>query len=127
MKKRIVWLCVVLAAFVMSAVIFADAADDYRVIKNAVKKPDASLSGKGGAQWFKIVVTGKNGSKEDVRISLPVSLVEMVIDNCSEKELRIDGDCRVDIRKIWRELKQAGPLALVEIEEDGETVKIWLE
>ena len=29
--------------------------------------------------------------------------------------------------RIWNDLKAAGPLALVEVEDQGETVKIWLE
>lgn len=127
MKKRIVVLSVCLFVFVLAAALFAAAADDYKVIKNAVKSSDASASVRSSAQWFKIVVTGKSGAKEEVKISLPVSLVELMINNCSEEELKIDHNRQIDIKKIWSELKKAGPLALVEIEDHGETVKIWLE
>ncbi len=127
MKKRIVALSVFLVVFVLTIALFAAAADDYKVIKNAVKNPDNSASGRKNVQWFKIVVTEKNGAKEEVKISLPISLVEMIINACPEEKFEVDHGCRIDIRKIWNELKKAGPLALVEIEDHGETVKIWFE
>lgn len=127
MKKRIVALSVFLVVFVLAGALFAAAADDYKVIKKAVKGSESSRSGQNNVQCFKIVVTEKGGVKEEVKISLPVSLVEMVINACPEEKLELDHGCRIDIRKIWKELKKAGPLALVEIEDHGETVKIWIE
>lgn len=72
-------------------------------------------------------MTDKDGNKEKVKISLPISLVEMMISACPEEKFKIENDCQIDIRKIWNELKKAGPLALVEVEDHGETVKIWFE
>ena len=126
MKKRIVVLGVCLVAFFLAVALFA-AADDYKVIKNAVKGHEIPAASGKNAQWFKIVVTGKSGAREEVKITLPVSLVEMMIAACPEEKFKVDHDCQVDIRKIWDELKKAGPLALIEIEEHGETVKIWFE
>jgi len=127
MKKRIVVLAIGLVVFVLAAALFATAADDYKVIKNAVKSSEASATGQKSAQWFKILVTGKNGEAEKVKISLPISLVEMMINACPEEKFKVDHGCQIDIRKIWNELKKAGPLALVEVEDHGETVKIWFE
>jgi hypothetical protein len=62
-----------------------------------------------------------------VKISLPISLVEMMINACPEEKFKVDNGCQIDIKKIWNELKKSGPLALVEVEDHGETVKIWLE
>ena len=78
-------------------------------------------------QWFKILVTNKDGDKEKVKISLPISLVEIMINSCPEEEFKVDHGCHIDISKVWNELKKAGPLALVEVEDHGETVKIWFE
>jgi hypothetical protein len=127
MKKRIVVLSVCLVVFVWAAVLFAASADDYKVIKNAVKSSDTSASGQKNAQWFKIVVTGKAGTREEVKISLPISLVEIMVEACAEENFEVDHGCRIDIKKIWNELKKAGPLAMIEVEEHGETVKIWFE
>lgn len=127
MKKRIVALGIWLVVFVLTTALFAASADDYKVIKKAVNGPAASAAGQKNAKWFKIVVTGKAGTREEVKISLPISLVEMMIDACAEEKFTVDHGCRIDIRKIWNELKKAGPLALVEVEDHGETVKIWFE
>ena len=131
MKKRIVLISVCLVVFlfgfVVSAGLFAEAADDYKVIKNAVKSPASSRAGQKSVQWFKILVTGRNGDHEKVKITLPVSLVEMMMNACPEKRFKIDHGCQIDIRKVWNDLKAAGPLALVEVEDHDETVKIWFE
>jgi hypothetical protein len=127
MKKRIVALSIGLAVFILAAALFAGASDDYKVIKNAVKSSETSASGQKSVQWFKILVTEKDGSKEKVKISLPISLVELMINACPEEDFKIEHGCHIDIKKVWSELKKAGPLALVEVEDHGETVKIWFE
>jgi hypothetical protein len=127
MKRRIVALGFWLVVFVLASALFAAAADDYRIIKNAVKSSEISASGQKSVQWFKILVTDKAGDKEKVKISLPISLVEMMISACPEEKFKVDNGCQIDIKKIWNELKKAGPLALVEVEDHGETVKIWFE
>ena len=127
MRKNTFWLVALLVGSLMAAGLFAGNADDYQVIKNAVKKSQAAPVGAKNLQWFKIVVTGKDGSGENVRISLPVSLVELMLNACPEKKFNVEHGCEIDIQKVWNDLKAAGPLALVEIEDHGETVKIWLE
>ncbi|MCJ7523793.1 MAG: hypothetical protein MUP71_01060 [Candidatus Aminicenantes bacterium] len=127
MKRIFAGLTVLLISFGMVAGIFAEAADDYKVIKNAIKSPESSRAGQKSVQWFKILVVGKDGDHEKVKITLPVSLVEMMINACPEKRFKIDHGCQIDIRKVWNDLKAAGPLALVEVEDHDETVKIWFE
>ncbi|MBN2346629.1 MAG: hypothetical protein JXO51_09600 [Candidatus Aminicenantes bacterium] len=126
MKKGFVGLFAMLLAVVLVSGLMASSAEDYKVIKNAVQNPEKAKGVK-GVQWFKILVTGKGQGGEKVKITLPVSLVEIMLDACPDKEFRIDGDCRIDLQRIWKELKAAGPLALVEVENHGEIVKIWLE
>jgi hypothetical protein len=131
MKKRIsvlsIGLAVLLLAFAMTAGLFASAADDYKVIKNAVKGPETAKAGQKGVQWFKILVVGKDGDDEKVNITLPISLVEIMIKACPDKRFHVEHGCEIDIQKVWSDLKAAGPLALVEVVDHGETVKIWLE
>jgi hypothetical protein len=131
MKKRIavlsVGLVVFLIASVMAAGLFANPADDYKVIKNAVKSSESSGAGQNDVRWLKIVVSGKDGNMGNVKISLPLSLVEMMINACPEEKFKLEHGCQIDIRKIWNELKKAGPQALIEVEDHGETVKIWFE
>ncbi len=124
MKKGICVLLAVLLAAVAALGLFASAADDYKVVRNAVHNPETGRA----AQWFKIVVSGKSGKAGNVKITLPVSLVEIMMNATPDKELHVDGDCGIDLKRVWNDLKKAGPMSLVELEtEDGETVKIWLE
>jgi len=126
MKKGIVGLIVLLLAAVLAAGLFASSAEDYKVIKNAVSGPQAPKAGQ-KAQWFKILVVGKDKEGEKVKITLPVSLMEIIMNASPEKKFHVENGCEIDIRRVWNELKAAGPLALVEVEDHEETVKIWLE
>ncbi len=127
MKKNTFWLVALLVGSLMAVALFAGSADDYQVIKNAVRKSQATPVGGKNLQWFKIVVTGKEGAGENVKITLPVSLVEMMLNSCQEKKFNVEHGCEIDLRKVWNDLKAAGPMSLVEIADHGETVKIWLE
>jgi hypothetical protein len=127
MKKKIFWLVMVLLGAVLTAGLHAGAADDYHVIKNAVKRSAAAAPDAKHVQWFKLVVTGKGNDKEKVKLTLPVSLIEMMVNSCSQEKFHATGNHEIELRRVWADLKQAGPQALVEIEDGDETVKIWLE
>lgn len=122
MKKIAVWMVMVLMA---SALAFAAAADDYQVIKNAVKGPSAS--GAKAPLFFKIEVRDRKSGHDDVKITLPVALVEIMLEAGGEEKIKLDCGRCVDLKKIWASLKAAGPLALVQVEDKDATVKIWLE
>lgn len=122
MKRIAVWTVMVLLA---SALAFAAAADDYKVIKNAVK--GAAASDAKAPLYFKIEVKDRKGGHDDVKITLPLSLVEIMLDACGEEKIKLDCGRNVDLKKVWESLKAAGPLALVQVEDKDATVKIWLE
>lgn len=122
MKKIAFWMVMVL---LVSTLAFAAAADDYRVIKNAVK--GASTSGAKSPLFFKIEVRDLKNGNDDVKITLPVSLVEIMLEASGEEKIKLDCGRSVDLKKIWASLKAAGPLALVQVEDKDATVKIWLE
>ena len=126
MKKGIVGLLIFSLALVLAIGLFASTNDDYKVIKNAVQSPETPHAGK-KAQWFKILVVGKDKDGENVKITLPISLVEVMINACPDKKFHIEDGCQIDIRRVWNDLKAAGPLALVVVEDHEESVKIWLE
>ena len=117
----------VLVGSVLAAALFAAAADDYKVIKNAVKSAEASAPEREKRAVVQDRGDRQEREKEKVKITLPVSLVEMMINACSEEKFQAAGHHEIDLRRVWDDLKKAGPLALVEIEDEGETVKIWFE
>ncbi len=38
-----------------------------------------------------------------------------------------DGECDIDLKALFAELKKVGPMALIEIEDEGALIKVWLE
>ena len=124
MKKGICVLLVALLAAAMAPGLFASAADDYKVVRNAVRNQGTGRD----SQWFRIVVAGKTGNAGVEKITLPVDLLDSVLNATPYKTFHVDNGCGIDIKRVWNDLKKAGSMSLVEIEsEDGETVRIWRE
>jgi len=126
MKKITIF---VLLAFVLSlapAHMLMANDSDLQAIKKAVKKnpkidPDQEV------KWFKVLITDTRTKQDKVKITLPISLIELILE-ADHDHFRIDRDeYDVDIREIFRELKKAGPMAIIEICEDGELIKVWFE
>jgi hypothetical protein len=121
----------VLIAFVLGVflpnLLLADSKDDIQAIKKAVKKnPDYKVGEE--VKWFKVLVTDNKTKKDKVKITLPISLIETLLKCVDEDDLKIDTDkCDIDLKELFAELKRLGPTVLIEINEDGETVKIWFE
>ena len=101
---------------------------DLQVIRQAVRENPRSQSGQ-EVKWFKLVVYDARTKKDKVRITLPVELVEWIFKVVEEeKDLRVNcGGKRLDVRKLWRELKKLGATSLIEIYDEGEVLKVWLE
>ena len=100
---------------------------DIQAIKKAVKKNPNFRKGD-EAMWLKVLITEDDTDKVKVKITLPLKLVELFIKATEGKDLQIDHEgCDIDLGELFAELKRAGPMALIEVYEDGETIKIWLE
>lgn len=122
MKKNLMLVLIVIAAFLVSAVpAFGDSSDDYKVIKNAVKS-------KGGEPtWFKLTVYDKKAKKVKVTMKFPLALFDMFAECIDEEEIKIKGKKDVTLKKLLKVLKENGPLTLIEIDEEDELVKLWIE
>lgn len=128
MKRKTV---IVFVLFVMSMVLanflLAEKEDDFQAIKKAVKENPKYEEGK-EAKWFKILVQDAKTKKDKVKITLPLSLVEVFLKIGYNKHLKIDrDDLDIDLMELFAELKKIGPMALIEVYEDDNIVKIWLE
>jgi hypothetical protein len=115
-------------SLVCSVFAFAEDGEDIQTIKKAVKADPAADPGK-PAQWFKVLVSDSRTGRDKVRISLPISLVEVMVkfaDN--ERHLKLDRDeIDINLAEMFAELKKLGPMMFIEVYEEDETVKIWLE
>jgi flagellar basal body-associated protein FliL len=129
MKKiMIVALVVVVAAvFVVSAFGMTERTDDFQAIKKAVKENPQAVPGQ-PAKWFKLLVTDARTGQEKVKITLPLSVMDIVA-NCvdlKDVEMRHPG-CHLDLGELFKELKAAGPMMFLEVQEDDAVIKLWLE
>lgn len=123
MKKQVmIPLAMIFLLMFIGADLTGNSADDYKVIKKAVKSKKISKD----VTYFKILVKDNVNKKEKVRITLPITLVEM-ISECSDDSFKIGNRCRIDLKTILKELKKMGPHCLIEVNEGDETIKIWFE
>jgi hypothetical protein len=128
MKKAVILVLVLFAlSLILVNFLLAEGRDDYQVIKKAVKENPNYEPGK-EAKWFKVQVTDSKNKKVKVKVTLPIVLVELFLECAHDKHLKIDHDeCEIDLKEVFKELKALGPMALIEVYEEDETVKIWLE
>jgi hypothetical protein len=105
----------------------AEDSHDIQVIKKAVKK---NLSYKPGQEvkWFKLLITDNRTRKAKLRMKLPVALIEYFLKCAEDKHMRITrSDCEVDLKSLFQDLKKLGPMSVLEIYDEGVTLKVWFE
>ncbi|MCP5047317.1 MAG: hypothetical protein GY940_09115 [bacterium] len=120
-NKLVVVLIVIVAVFAASFPVIADSAEDYKVIKRAAKNKKA-----GDVVWFKVQITDKKTKKNKVKITIPIALIDLVMDSIDEK-IKINGKKDLDFKKIFKALKKHGPMAMIEVDEEDALIKVWLE
>ena len=128
MKKIAVGTIVALLLIVCVAPLArAERKADFQAIKKAVMENPAYEPGK-QVKWFKLLVTDARTKEEKVRITLPIAILDIVFKCVDEKHFRIDReDCDIDVAALFAELKKAGPMSIIEIQDHHEIVKIWFE
>jgi hypothetical protein len=127
-KSAMIVLAIVSLAFLLTNFGFAGTRDDdLQAIKKAVKENPNYEPGK-EVKWFKVLVTDTKTNKDRVRITLPLVLVEAFVKCADNKNLRLhDEHCNINFEELLTELKKVGPMALIEVYEEDELVKVWLE
>jgi hypothetical protein len=93
----------------------------------------------GGSAWLHIRVDenegGKSGKGSKVRVNVPLAVVEAVLESAPQKFVekgrikldmgKNDHDLSLEeMRRIWKELKDAGDTDLVSVEEEDEHVTV---
>ncbi len=126
MKKITIFVLLAFALSLAPANMLMANDSDLQAIKKAVKK-NPNIAPDQEVKWFKVLITDTRTKQDKIKITLPVSLIELILE-ADHDHFRIDRDeYDVDIREIFRELKKAGPMAIIEICEDGELIKVWFE
>lgn len=124
MKKLALVLVVLLG---ITPAVMGAAADDYKVIKKVVKPGTTTAKTMDEVKWFKVEVTDMKTGKVKVRVTLPISLIDVVSGWCHKGGLEVENGMKIDLKQLLKELKKVGPMALVEVYEDNEKVKVWVE
>ncbi len=128
MKKTTIAVVAMLAVtFLAVPALRADRTRDFQSIQKAVKQNPAYEEGK-EVRWFKVLVTDTKTNKDKVRITLPLALVEAFLNCADDKHVRLnDSNCDIDFKTLFSEIKKVGPMALIEIVDHDQMVKVWLE
>jgi len=127
MKKAISAAIAVLAVTFLAAPVVAAGQNDFQTFQKAVKQNPAYEEGQ-EVHWFKVLITDGKSRDAKVKMTLPIALIELILSCDDTRHVKIDeGRCEVDLKALWAALKKAGPMALIEIEEDGAVIKVWLE
>ena len=124
MKRNLISVIFVMVVFMAATLPVLGSAEEYKVIKNAVKNKNSDSD----VTWFRVEVTDKTAKKTKVKIKIPLSLVEMISD-CTDEgiDIKTRSKTKVDLKKILQELKKHGPMTLIEVDDEDELVKIWFE
>jgi len=76
---------------------------------------------------FNLVVVDARRGGEDIRLTLPLRLVEAVVRDGDSTILVRRSGCRIDLRKLLRELERSGRRETVRIREGGKVFKVWVD
>ncbi len=113
----------------MPSLALADTRDDFQAIKKAVKENPNYKPGQ-EVKWFKVLITDNKTKKDKVKITLPIALVETLLECSHQKHMKIDCDeWDIDLKELFAELKKHGPMVFIEIydEDEDATIKVWVE
>ena len=102
--------------------------DSWRVVKKAVQEDARPARVRGEAKWFKILIMDRHEKGGELKITLPLSLVEGIVQLASHERFKCNGrEYDIEFSEILNQLKKAGPMALIEISDDDGLIKVWIE
>ena len=121
---------VVLAVFalgVMAAGGTVFPSDDLQAVRKAVKENPSYEEG-AEVRWFKVLVQDTRTNKNLIKVTLPIALIEIFIKASDNRPMRIHEEgVHVDLKALFAEMKKVGPMALIEICEENNIIKVWME
>ena len=78
--------------------------------------------------WLRVEITDGDADQPRVKVNLPLSLIEVVIDSVDTREFLINIEQEhpsLDIRKLWREVRRMKEQDFLTVESDHELVRVW--
>ncbi len=79
--------------------------------------------------WLNIEVNESGAAGPKVKINMPISLIEVVIDSLDTSEVmqHLKTEKGIDLTNLWRNLRDADVNEFVNIDSEGEQVKVFKE
>jgi len=78
--------------------------------------------------WMRVEVLDQGGEHTKVKINLPLSLIEVVVDSIDKRDFMAEieeGHPSLDIPKLWKEIRKMDAQEFVTVESDKENVRVW--
>ena len=78
--------------------------------------------------WLRVEVTDQGGEHTKVKVNMPLSLIEVVVDSIDKREFMAnlhDEHPSLDIPRLWREIRKMEGDEFVTIESDKNFVRVW--
>ena len=78
--------------------------------------------------WMRVEVNDQGGEHTKVKINLPLSLIEVVVDSIDRGDFMAEIEQEhpsLDIPKLWREIRKMEGEEFVTIQSDKENVRVW--
>lgn len=78
--------------------------------------------------WMRVEVLDQGGEHSKVKINLPLSLIEVVVDSIDKREFMAEFEedhPSIDIKKLWGQIRKMDAQEFVTIESDEENVRVW--
>jgi len=78
--------------------------------------------------WMRVEVSRPGDDRAHVKVNLPLSLIEVVVDSIDKKEFLAEFESdhpSVDIAKMWREVRKMETDEFLTVETEKEHVRVW--
>lgn len=123
-------LIIIAAILIVSFSFFVTSSDlDYKVIKRAVKGKNVTLDKGMTDLLLRVSVIELDSKKSTVEVTIPLALVEALIESCPGEAMNFNGHDSLEFSKVMKMLRKSGANSLVEVTdvEENVKIKIWLE
>jgi hypothetical protein len=77
--------------------------------------------------WVRVEVNRPGTDRSQVKVNLPLSLIEVVVDSIDKREFmaEIESEHSLDIAKMWREIRRMEAEEFLTVESEKEHVRVW--
>jgi len=78
--------------------------------------------------WMRVQVNDQGGEHTKVKINLPLSLIEVVVDSIDKREFMAQIEQEhpaLDIKKLWGQIRKMDSQDFVTVESEKENIRVW--